>query len=404
MIRMMRLRTIDDMGEAKKEIERIGAGKKGIEIMAPKAVYRTIKIDSLDNRMANIIKQEMLSIGGEAALSKDSLMSDSKITDVLLMGTMKQYQILMKKLREQSFNLPNIADEIKNILENIDNFPAAIKFKNYSFDWSRRTYIMGILNITPDSFSGDGLLGNTEDIVEIARNMVRNGADIIDIGGESTRPGAEPVSIDEELNRVIPVIKRISKIKDLDIPISIDTYKPEVAKKAIKSGASIVNDINGLRSEGMAEIVAKEDVPVVIMHMQGTPKDMQRNPTYDSVVEDIMKFFKRQIDYAVDMGVDRNRIILDPGIGFGKTTEHNLEIINRLSEFKSMGLPILLGASRKSFIGNILNLSVTERLEGTIAAITVGIINGANIVRVHDVKEISRAARIADAIKMTRYS
>jgi dihydropteroate synthase len=230
--------------------------------------------------------------------------------------------------------------------------------------------------------------------------MEYEGADIIDVGGESTRPGSEAISVEEEIRRVIPVIETLAK--RIKVPISIDTYKSAVAEAAISAGASIVNDISGLRFDPkMPEVVAKNEVPVVIMHIKGTPKDMQKNPTYKALIPEIMDYLREGITIARNAGIPDDKIIIDPGIGFGKTVEHNLEIIKRLNEFTGFEKPILLGPSRKSFIGKTLgDLPVTERLEGTAAAVAIGIFNGANIIRVHDVKAMVRVARIADAIKM----
>lgn len=274
-----------------------------------------------------------------------------------------------------------------------------LAWKKYSFDFSKRTYIMGILNVTPDSFSDGGLFFHKDDAVEMALKMQDDGADIIDIGGESTRPGAKNISAREEIRRVVPVIKALAgKIK---IPISIDTYKASVAEEAVAAGASIINDISGLRFDRrMPKLAARYKVPVVIMHIKGTPRNMQRNPEYRALIPEITDYLCEGIEIARDAGVSDDMIIIDPGIGFGKTVEHNLEIIKRLDDFTGFEKPILLGHSRKSFIGKILNdVPVTERLEGTAAAAAVGIFNGANIIRVHDVREMVRAARIADAIK-----
>ena len=254
---------------------------------------------------------------------------------------------------------------------------------------------MGILNVTPDSFSDGNLFLDPNKAINHAKQMIKDGADIIDIGGESSRPGSEPVSEEGELRRVKPVIAKLAK--ELKVPISIDTYKPKVAEECIKQGASIINDINGLRNEEMIKVAAKYEVPVVIMHMQGNPKTMQQSPVYNDVIAEIKEFFSMQIKKAKKSGI--NDIIIDPGIGFGKTTEHNLQILKNLSAFKELNCPILVGPSRKSFIGNITGLPVNERLEGTIASISIAIMNGANIVRVHDVKECKRAVMVADAIK-----
>ena len=262
-----------------------------------------------------------------------------------------------------------------------------------------RTQIMGIINLTPDSFSGDGLLAKRAvlyEIIKYAQELVAQGADIIDVGGESTRPGAEAISVKEELNRTIPVIERLSK--RIKVGISIDTYKPEVARCALQSGASIVNDITALRNPRMIKVIAKTRAQVIIMHMKGTPRNMQRNPRYKSLLDEIIEYLDAAIKRAIDGGINKERIIVDPGIGFGKTVEHNLEILRCLRELRILGCPILVGPSRKSFIGKILRLPPQERLIGTLASLVVAVVNGADIVRVHDVKPAAQAVKLADAI------
>ena len=274
-----------------------------------------------------------------------------------------------------------------------------LKWKNFNFDFSQRTYVMGILNVTPDSFSDGGRFFNAESAVTQALRMQEEGADIIDIGGESTRPGAERITAKEEIKRIIPVIEALAK--EIKVPISVDTYKSAVAEAAVSAGASIINDISGLRFDSkMAGIAAGYKVPIVIMHIKGTPKNMQQNPVYHALIPEIMDYLYRCIETAREAGIPDNMMIIDPGIGFGKTVEHNLEIIRRLREFEGFEKPLLLGPSRKAFIGKILGgLPVTERLEGTSAAAAIGIFNGANIIRVHDVTEMVRVARVADGIK-----
>ncbi len=254
--------------------------------------------------------------------------------------------------------------------------------------------IMGILNVTPDSFSDGGKYTSVEKAVAHAQKMAQEGADIIDVGGESTRPGSDIVSAEEELRRVLPVIERL--LKEINIPLSIDTMKPEVAEECLKRGVHILNDVTGLRNETMINVAAKYNVPVVIMHMLGMPKIMQENPVYENVIKEIKGYLQKQAEKAKSKGI--SQIIIDPGIGFGKTIEHNLKIIKDLNEFKKLGFPLLVGPSRKSFIGKILDLPVEERLEGTLAAVTACILHGADIVRVHDVKECKRVVEIANAI------
>lgn len=274
-----------------------------------------------------------------------------------------------------------------------------LSFHSFEFDFLKKTYLMGILNVTPDSFFDGGRYLNVNIATEQALRMVDEGADIIDIGGESTRPGAEPVTVDEELKRVIPVIEALCK--KISIPISIDTYKARVAELAIQAGATIVNDISGLRFDPeMPAVVSKYKVPVVIMHIKGTPKDMQKNPSYNALIPEIIEYLRESIVIAKKAGIREDMIIIDPGIGFGKLPEHNLEIIKRLKDFTHLGKPVLIGVSRKSFIGKILNDAPPEgRLEGTAAAVVAGILNGANIVRVHDVGFMHKVVKVADAIK-----
>ncbi len=274
-----------------------------------------------------------------------------------------------------------------------------LTWSNFSFDFSKRTYIMAILNVTPDSFADGGLYFDKSAAIERAYQIVEEGADIIDIGGESTRPGSEPISIKEELIRTIPLIEAISK--KIKVPISIDTYKSEVAKVALDAGASMVNDISGLRFDPkMTDVVSEYKVPVVIMHIKGKPQDMQQNPVYEALIPEIIDYFRVGMKTAISAGVSEDKIIIDPGIGFGKTFDHNLEIINNLYEFTLLEKPILIGPSRKAFIGKILgDVPATERLEGTAAAVAISIVHGANIIRVHDVKEMLKVAKVADAVK-----
>ena len=278
------------------------------------------------------------------------------------------------------------------------------------FQWGSKTYIMGIINATPDSFSGDGVLGVSQYIehtVKQATEFAANGADIIDIGGESTRPGSLPISAKEEIRRVVPLIKAV-RTSQHRIPISVDTYRAEVAQAALDAGATWVNDVWGLRMDvNLAAVVAKAKCPVVLMHNRSKPKDVAQTENlggryigveYDNLIPDIIQELQTSVDIALNAGILPENIIIDPGVGFGKTVEQNLEIVNRLDEFKTMGYPILLGTSRKSFIGYTLNLPPNERIEGTAATIAIGIARGADIVRVHDVRVMARIARMTDAL------
>jgi len=257
---------------------------------------------------------------------------------------------------------------------------------------------MGILNRTPDSFSDGGAFFDEDKALSHIEEMVASGADIIDIGGESTRPGSDKISIKEEIDRVVPIIKKASK--NIGVPISIDTYKSEVADAALTSGALIVNDISALGADPqMKDVVARHKASVILMHMRGTPKTMQQNPVYSNLINEIITYLEDAVGIAREAGISEDKIIIDPGIGFGKTTEHNLSIIRNLAEFTVLKKPILMGTSRKSFIGNILNTDVKNRLMGTAASVAISILNGANIVRVHDVGKMQDVVRLVDAVK-----
>ncbi len=273
-----------------------------------------------------------------------------------------------------------------------------IVLKNKTLDFSQRAYIMGVLNLTPDSFFDGRRFPEPEAAVQHAFQMEAEGADIIDLGGESTRPGAQAVPLKEEFKRVLPVLKRLSG--RLKVPISIDTYKSEVAERCIQCGAEMVNDISGLYFDPrMKEIVARHQVPVIVMHIKGTPRDMQKDPQYRDLIGEILSFFRESISRADAAGVPADKIIIDPGIGFGKSFAHNLDILKGLESFKVLGKPIMVGVSRKSFLGKILDLPVDERLEGSIAAALYAVLRGANIVRVHDVAATVRALRTVEAIQ-----
>ncbi len=274
-----------------------------------------------------------------------------------------------------------------------------LKIRDRNFNWGERTYLMGILNLTPDSFSDGGEFNNLESALVQARNMLDHGVDIIDIGGESTRPNAEKISTEEELNRVIPIIQKLRQ--ETSIPISIDTTKAIVAQKAIAAGADIVNDISGATfDEKMLEIVAQLNVPIILMHIRGTPKTMQNLTEYQDVVAEVKQFLTTQIAKATAHGIARSNIIIDPGIGFAKTAAQSLELLQRLSEFQALNLPMLIGVSRKSFMRPILQKdNAKERVWGTAAACYSAIANGADILRVHDVPEMYDVCRVADAIE-----
>ena len=407
----VRILELDGLEGLRAEMEKIGANPEGIEIMAPKGILRAIKLEGVGYAAANILKQEMLSQGAEAAIAGDIYLGKRERTDVLLLGTLRHYRRLIPKLRAQPLkSLQAIADEIEEALARYEGRTlGSMEIGGRLFEWGKRTYIMGILNVTPDSFSGDGLLAAGDFIgaaLAQAERFVEEGADILDVGGESTRPGSAPIPAEEELRRVMPVVERLAR--EFDVPISIDTYKAEVARRALDAGAHMVNDVWGLRMDPeLAGLVAKRGVPVVVMHNRSRPKDAVQEERlggryvgveYEDLMADIIRELRGSVQIALDAGVAWERIIVDPGLGFGKTVEQNLEIMDRLGELKVLGRPILVGTSRKSFIGYTLDLPPEERLEGTAATVALCIARGADIVRVHDVKEMVRVARMTDAI------
>ncbi|TEB17229.1 Dihydropteroate synthase [Pelotomaculum sp. FP] len=382
---------VDNKEEAFKAIASVGADPAGRRWMAPKAVHRLVMLDGVQPRQANIIKQELLGKGGEAAVSRGVVDCSVSETKVLLMGTLRQYDDFLAKLEAQPFGLKALAIRIREVLEGQEGLrPRGLDCRGKILQLGVKTLVMGILNVTPDSFSDGGSFYDPGLALERAAQMVDEGADVIDLGGESTRPGYVKVEAGEELARVIPVLRRL--VGSLPVPVSIDTTKPAVARGALEAGAHIINDQWALRSDpAMAGLAAEYGAPVVLMHnQQGT--------SYRDLTGDLVTYFQESVRLAVEAGMARDRLIIDPGFGFGKTPAQNLELLRRLKELRCLGLPILVGTSRKSTIGKVLDLPVDQRLEGTAATVAAAILNGADLVRVHDVKEMARVARMTDAI------
>ncbi len=383
--------------DAAREMLKIGVCQGGIDAMEGKARTLVIKVADATVPAAHVLKQQMLSIGGDAAVAKDVITHAVDSTDVLLIGTPRQMRDLIGKLSWQPFGLPELGERIVELLDALDGPGASVlRAGQYTLNLSERVHIMGILNTTPDSFSDGGDYLTPTAAVERALAMIEEGADIIDIGGQSSRPGSEPVTEDEELKRVMPVIERL--VDEWDGPLSIDTYRAGVADEALKAGASIVNDITAFTAEPrMGRVAAGAGAAAVLMHMQGTPAAMQENPSYGDLMGEVALFLETAIERATSAGLGDDQIAVDPGIGFGKTTEHNLAILKRLPELAVLGKPILVGPSRKSFIGNVLDLPVGERLEGTLATAAYAVAQGARIIRVHDVRPTARAVRMVEA-------
>jgi len=377
-------------------MESLPVDPEGIRIMTSKGDFHIFKIPKLSAPAANILKQQMLSIGGECAVSKHASTCSVDQAPAILMGTRKQFAGLIESLKHQPFGLKTVSEELKKQFEMIDS-SRLFRIGKTEFDFTKKTIIMGILNVTPDSFSDGGKFTQPDVAADAALKMIDDGADIIDIGGESTRPGAAKVDLQTELNRVLPVIDRIQA--RTMVPISIDTYKSKVAAEALNHGATMVNDISGLMFDSeMAAIVAKYNASVTLMHIQGKPENMQENPHYENIIDEILESLGKSIDVASTTGIPNDRILIDPGFGFGKTYEDNLFLLRYLNEFKSLGYPLLIGVSRKAFTGKLLDLPVTERLETSLTALSAGILHGANIVRVHDVKASYRVVRFLDTL------
>jgi len=384
--------------EALDTLKRADVDPYGIQAMLPKMFHLNIVLDGLECRVANIIKQEMLSLGGDAAVARGTVACSVARSDVILMGTLKQMQRFADKISAQPFGLGAISERLREILKNVFADSFLLRTSRREMNLGERTLIMGILNVTPDSFSDGGRFDSPEKAVEEGIRMAEEGADILDIGGESTRPGSDPVSPEAEMRRVIPVIRALASRTDL--PLSVDTMKAAVAREALAEGAEIVNDVSAMGAdEAMAKVVADTGAAVVLMHMRGVPKSMQAGDlAYHSLRGEIIAYLRKGIERAGDVEIDPTQIMVDPGLGFGKTTEDNMRLIRYLREIRILGRPILVGASRKAFIGRITGGTPAERSEGTAAAVTAAILNGGQVIRVHDVAMMKKVATMADAL------
>ncbi|MBD3348058.1 MAG: dihydropteroate synthase [Candidatus Eisenbacteria bacterium] len=388
---------VPSLQDAAREMELAEVSPGGIRAMAGKCRTLVIKVVDADVPTAHILKQQMLSLGGDAAVAKDVLVHGVDSTDVLLIGTHVQMRELTRKLGWQPFGLPELGEKIAALLDTVEGTPrGVVRARRHELRLGERAHIMAVLNVTPDSFSDGGEFLQPSEALDHALRMADEGADIIDVGGQSSRPGSEPVSEEDELKRVVPVISRIAE--EWKGPISVDTYRSRVAKDALEVGASMVNDITALSGdERMPSVIADSDAACVLMHMKGTPADMQNDPSYGDVVGEIAFFLHEAIERARAAGIADDRIMVDPGIGFGKTAGHNLTILRRLSELAVLDMPVVVGTSRKAFIGKVLDLPVTDRLEGTIATAVYAVAQGARVLRVHDVAPVSRAVRMVEA-------
>ncbi len=396
----LRVLSLKNPNEIARELAKIGADPRGIEKLMPKGVVRFIKVKGLSAPAAHILKQTMLSIGGDVGVSYDSLTMRETTTDALIIGTESHYRRLIENLKAQPLNLKEVSSLIQEALSLSAKTCFRIPLRDGVLEVGERTLIMGVVNVTPDSFSDGGECLDPDRAAERCLQLVEDGADLLDIGGESSRPGAGEITADEELRRVIPVLERISS--RVSVPVSIDTVKPAVAAHALSAGAAIVNDISGLSSEEMASVAAEHQAAVIVMHMKGTPRTMQLDPHYDDPMTEIIELLSDRISLATTHGIPEERILVDPGIGFGKTADDNYCIINRLEELRCLGRPIVVGPSRKSFLAKVVKGPPQERVFATAAAVAWCIANGANIVRVHDVREMKQVAAVADQFMAIR--
>ena len=379
------------------ELKNIGVHQASIETFMNKSAILPLKVLKVRTPAANIIKQEMLACGGDCAIHAGCVVCAQDHSDILLLGTKKHYRLLLQKMAMMPyFGLPKIKEELQSFLENAPLKTILADNRVLEYD---HVVVMGILNITPDSFYADSRVRSIDEVINRAGQMLRDGAEILDIGGESTRPGSDSINPQKEIARIVPVVEALRKEYPQSI-LSIDTYHAETAEATLASGADIINDISAMEyDEKMIDVVVKNNAPVILMHMRGTPKNMQQNTEYGNVVEEVSKYLKERAEMLRGHNLPKEKIILDPGIGFAKNVDQNLKLMQGLSEMTGSDYPVLLAASRKSTIGKVLgDIPPEARLAGTIATSCQAVYAGANMVRVHDVKENIQAIRMLEAI------
>jgi dihydropteroate synthase len=383
--------------EVKRCLERLGPDKGGYPYLIPKALFHCVLLKDIQAPAANIIKQEMLATGADAAVSRQTILGQGT-TDVLLMGTRKHYRRFIEKIKRQPFGLKKVASDLETMLKAVNGYSSHSQLAlahGQSLPLGERTLVMGILNVTPDSFSDGGSYFDTQRAVERGLEMVEQGADIIDVGGASSRPQAEIASEEVELQRVMPVVEGLVR---RGVLVSVDTFRARVARETLQAGAHLINDIGRLQMDhNLLPVLVEFQAGVVLMHNR---LQMNHGQPYTDLISDIIDELNQSVEQALEAGLPRESIMVDPGIGFGKTAAENRYIVKHLAELRSLGLPVLLAASRKNFIGLTLGLEVDQRLEGSLAVAVAGALNGADMVRVHDVLATVRAVRMADGIRM----
>jgi dihydropteroate synthase len=396
----LRARVLDSVAsdEVVAELYARGADAEAVRAIAARGLSRAMLVGPLKLDEAQALRKAAAAAQGLAVMSRPAGRQDPSRADVVVMAPSDTLAAIAAQVGGE------VGARMQAALEGfLHPVTRILRCRDRELTLGEKTLIMGIINVTPDSFSGDGLADNTAAAIAQGKQMVADGAGILDIGGESTRPGADPVSLDDELARVLPVLRGLRA--EVEVPLSIDTYKCAVAKEALVAGAVIVNDIGGLHFDtNMANAAAEAGAAVVVMHIQGTPRDMQEEPKYDDVIGEISDYLEDGIARAEAAGLTRDRIVVDPGFGFGKTVEHNLELLRRLREFRSLGCAVMVGTSRKSTIGKLLgDAPADQRLLGTASTVALAVVAGADIVRVHDVREMAQVARVADAVVRVKH-
>ncbi len=390
----------ETLSEIAREIERTASDPEGVGIMTRKGRVFPVRLEGVPLKAAPLLKQELLAVGGDVAHARGVADHSVEATPAVVLATWGQYQRLLPKLRRQPFRLREIAGEIDRVLRAyVAHGPRTVRGAHRSIVLGDRPRVMGIVNVTPDSFSDGGRFLDPDAAVAEAERQVAEGASVVDVGGESTRPHAAPVSPDAEWSRVGPVLTALHG--RLEVPISIDTRHPEVAAKAVDAGADIVNDVEGLRSDAMRRVVARTGAAVVLMHMRGTPATMQDDLVYDDLRGEVYAGLAGSTDAALEAGIADDRILVDPGLGFGKSAEQSLELLVHAGEFRGLGFPVVLGASRKSFLDAVLGGGTRplDRLEAGIAAAVIAAERGVALVRTHDVGPTVRALRLVESTR-----
>ncbi|MEI6308097.1 MAG: dihydropteroate synthase [bacterium] len=381
-------RVLRSRGELEDALREVQASPASWPIMAAKGRFLAVQICDLDPRAANILKQEMLARGGEAAISWEVLSLHNQPTDALLMGTQAQLAQLAEKLRQQPFGLAALASRLDRLVGSCGGTPPCASFRGRPFPWGERTFLVGILNLTPDSFSGDGLGGRVDEALAKAEAMVKEGADILDVGGESSRPGHLPVEAEEEWGRVRDFLSEF--LPHAAVPVSLDTCKEEVARRGLELGVNLINDIWGLRrGRGIAKLVGAHGAGLILQHNRSVAD-------YRRFLPEVMADLEESLSWALEDGVPREKLIVDPGFGFGKSASQNYILLHELRAFRGLGQPLLVGVSRKSFLGLANNRPPAQRTLATAAAVALAVDGGADLVRVHEVQAMREVVQVCD--------